>query len=163
MLDHIVTIDSDEADEFEARKRASLGQVLFKAARLFNEQAITRVRERTGHDIRTAHTAVFPHVDLAGTRLTELARRMGMSKQAAGQLVGELESMGVVERVADPQDGRAKLIRFAQEDGRLVLFDGLAVLMEFEAELAEELGRERVDALHDDLGVLLNALQRRSG
>ena len=67
---------------------------LFKAARLINEDAIARVRERTGEPVRVAHTALLPHVDLEGTRLTELARRMGVTKQAVGQLVDELEQMG---------------------------------------------------------------------
>ena len=63
--------------------------------------------------IRPAHTALFPHIDLSGTRQTALARRMGVSKQAVGQLVSELEQMGALERVPDPSDGRARLVRFA--------------------------------------------------
>ncbi|MCR9164892.1 MAG: MarR family winged helix-turn-helix transcriptional regulator [Nannocystaceae bacterium] len=154
-----MTVDEVQKEEFELRKRSSLGQVLMKAARLLNEQAIDRVRARTEQDLRPAHTAVFPHIDLEGTRLTVLAARMGMSKQAVGQLVGELEAMEVVERVPDPSDGRAKLVRFCQRDGKLVLFEGLAVLIEFEAELAEQLGRERIDALHAQLTALLDVLE----
>lgn len=156
-----MTTDADQREELELRKRASLGQVLMKAARLLNEQALARVRARTQQEIRPAHTAVFPHIDLQGTRLTVIADRMGLSKQAVGQLVGELEAMGAVERVPDPSDGRAKLVRFCQRNGKLVLFDGLAVLVEFEAELAEELGRERLDTLHEHLEALLDTLEAR--
>ena len=155
----LVTVDAEQREELELRKRASLGQVLMKAARLLNEQALGRVREHTQQDIRPAHTAVFPHIDLQGTRLTVIAERMGMSKQAVGQLVGELEAMGAVERVPDPSDGRAKLVRFCQRSGRSVIFDGLAVLIEFEAELATELGRERLDTLHEHLQALLDVLE----
>ena len=154
-----MALDPQDVEALEARKRASLGQVLMKTARLLDEQALARVRERTQHDIRPAHTALFPHIDLEGTRLTEIARRMGMSKQAVGQLVGELEEMGALERVPDPTDGRAKLVRFASRDGRLVLFDGLEVLTEFEGELRERLGDARIDALQEHLGVLLDALE----
>lgn len=157
-----MTVDAEQREELELRKRSSLGQVLMKAARLLNEQALGRVRERTQQDIRPAHTAVFPHIDLVGTRLTVIAERMGLSKQAVGQLVGDLEAMGAVERVPDPSDGRAKLVRFCQRNGKLVLFDGLAVLLEFEAELAAELGRERLDTLHDHLDALLGALEARA-
>lgn len=156
-----MTTDADQREELELRKRASLGQVLMKAARLLNEQALARVRARTQQEIRPAHTAVFPHIDLQGTRLTVIADRMGLSKQAVGQLVGELEAMGAVERVPDPSDGRAKLVRFCQRNGKLVLFDGLAVLVEFEAELAEELGRERLDTLHEHLEALVDTLEAR--
>lgn len=157
-----MTVDSEQRQQLEARKRESLGQVLMRAARLLNEQALARVRAHTQQDIRPAHTAVFPHIDLQGTRLTSIAERMGMSKQAVGQLVGELEAMGAVERVPDPSDGRAKLVRFCQRNGRSVLFDGLAVLAEFEAELAAEVGRERIDTLHEHLVVLLDALEART-
>jgi DNA-binding MarR family transcriptional regulator len=63
-----------------------------------------------GHDIRAKHGAVLANVDSGGTRLTELASRAGMGKPALGELVDELESMGLVERVPDPTDGRAKLV-----------------------------------------------------
>ncbi len=155
-------MEQNEVEELEARKRGSLGQVLIKAARLLNEQALARVRERTGHNIRPTHTMLFPHIDLEGTRLTEIASRMGMSKQAVGQTVGELESMGVLERVPDPSDGRAKLVRFVRSDGRLNLFDGLQVLVEFEESLVEDMGRERVDALREHVGALLDVLEART-
>jgi len=152
-------MDPKDVEELEARKRASLGQVLMKAARLLDEQALARVRARTQQDFRPAHTSLFPHIDLEGTRLTEIARRMGMSKQAVGQLVGELEEMGALERVPDPTDGRAKLVRFASRDGRPVLFDGLQVLAEFEAELREHLGDARIEVLREHLGALLDTLE----
>jgi DNA-binding MarR family transcriptional regulator len=130
-----------------------------KAARLVNEQAVGRLRELTGQDIRPAHTSVFPHIDLEGTRLTEIAARMGMSKQAVGQLVSELVAMGSLERVPDPTDGRAKLIRFARRDGELVIFGGLAVLAEFQQGLMNALGADRIDRLHADLTALLEVLE----
>lgn len=157
-----MTVGPKDIEALEAHKRASLGQVLIKAARLLNEQALARVRAQTSQDVRPAHTAVFPHIDLEGTRLTEIAHRMGMSKQAVGQLVGELESMGVVERVPDPTDGRAKLVRFCQRNGRLVLFDGLEVLAAFEAELADELGTDRIATLREHLAALLDVLESKT-
>lgn len=156
-----MAVDPKDIAELTARKRASLGQVLMKTARLINEQAMARVRERTAQNMRVAHTTLFPHIDLDGTRLTEIAQRMGLSKQAVGQLVTELESMEVLERVPDPTDGRAKLVRFARRKGRMVLFDGLALLDEFERELVEELGGECIDALHENLGALLDLLESR--
>ncbi|MBV1857994.1 MAG: MarR family transcriptional regulator [Nannocystaceae bacterium] len=156
-----MAVDPKDIAELEARKRASLGQVLIKAARLLNEQAMARVRELTWQDVRPTHTTLFPHIDLEGTRITEIAQRMGLSKQAVGQLVTELESMDVLERVPDPTDGRAKLVRFARRDGRLILLDGLAVLAEFEDGLVKDLGRARIDALRENLGALLDVLESR--
>ena len=109
-------------EKLEAEKAKRTVQLLFKAARLLNERAIERVRLRTGQPVRVAHTAVLPHIDLEGTRLTELARRLGVSKQAAGQIVDELEGFGMLERVADPADARAKLVRFSKK-GQAAMLD----------------------------------------
>lgn len=152
-------ISQRERKNLEAAKRANMPQLLFKSARLLNEQAVARIRERTGMDIRPAHTSVFPHIDLDGTRLTEIARRMGISKQAVGQLVSDLEEMGTLERVPDPEDGRAKLVRFRRIDGELSIMGGLAVLGEFEAQLRKRLGARSMDQLADLLARLLDALE----
>lgn len=148
----------------EAAKRASTAQLLFKCARLLNEQGLARVRAETGQPVRPAHAALFPHIDLEGTRITEIARRAGITKQAVGQLVDDLEAMGTVERVRDPTDGRARLVRFARgPDGDHAILHGLRVLGALEAELRAEVGADRWAALHDTLTVLLPILEERAG
>lgn len=141
-----------EFDEhFDAKKRRSFLQVLFKAARLTNEMALERVRQATGDErIRPAHTALFPHIDAEGKRLTELADTLGVTKQAVQQLVDDLEEMELVERVPDPSDGRAKLIRWSQS-GREGIDHGLGLLMELEGELAEVVGEDELGAAHEVL------------
>jgi DNA-binding MarR family transcriptional regulator len=152
--------DERYRDTLEATKRASVGQLLLKAARLLDEQAITRIRARSGQQqLRRAHTSLLPHVDLDGTRLTDLAARLGVSKQAAGQLVDEMVEMGVLERVDDPQDRRAKLIRFSRR-GRRGLLEGLAVLGELESELAASLGERRLKDLHRTLLAVVAHLEQ---
>ena len=61
-------------------------------------------------DISAAHPAVFQHPTPRGMRLAALAQRAGMSRQAMGYLVGELEQRGYLERRPDPEDGRASQI-----------------------------------------------------
>lgn len=152
--------EPNERDVLEATKRASIGHLLFRCARLLNERALARARARTGKPIRTAHTTLFPHIDLEGTRLTDIAKRVGVSKQAVGQLVAELEEMGAVERVDDPEDGRAKLVRFTRSRGRLALFDGFELLAELESELEAELGARTMNDLRRALQRLLPVLER---
>jgi len=152
------TRDSFRA-ELERRKKDSVGQLLFRSARLFNELALSRVRARLGGPkIRASHTALFPFVELEGTRLTVLATRMGVSKQAAGQLVEELEQMGVLERVPDPADGRAKLVRFSRR-GRRGLLEGLALLRRLELDLSAQMEEGDMARLHGILLRLLAALE----
>jgi DNA-binding MarR family transcriptional regulator len=138
------------AQELEARKRASTAQLLMRCARLVNERGMARAAEKFGIPVRAAHMSLFPHLDLAGTRQTELARRMGVSKQAVHQLVAELVGLGVLSQEPDPADGRALLVRFTPAGARS-LFDGLAVLNELEVAMRGALGAQRMDALHDTL------------
>lgn len=142
----------------EAEKRESTLQVLFKVARLLDERAVARIAAaRDVPTLRRAHTSLLPHIALEGTRITEIAERMGITKQAVSQLVDELEQQGVLARVADPDDARAKRVVFT-ERGRRGLFEGLSVLRQLEQELAEQIGKEPMRrlraallAIHDQL------------
>lgn len=64
-----------------------------------------------GPALRAAHAQVFEHLDPDGTRITVLAERARMTHQAMGELVADLEQAGLVERVSDPADRRARLVR----------------------------------------------------
>lgn len=150
---------SDFAEQLQAAKMGSVGQLLMRCARLFDEQAAERVPVPDGAPrMRRSHTALFPHIDLEGTRPSEIARRMGISKQAVGQLIKELEAMQAVVRVPDPSDGRARLVKFNDAPGRGLL-DGIAVLMAFEAELTEAIGDDLMGDLKYGLTRLLAALE----
>lgn len=146
------------AERLEAAKAARWAQVLFKCARLLNERALEEVRRRTGHDVRPSHTALFPHIDLEGTRPSALAQKLGVSKQAVGQTVDELVHMGLLERAPDPKDARAQLVRFSAA-GREGLMTGLTLLQEIEQALAAEVGAQEVAQMHRTLGRLLQVLQ----
>jgi len=156
---------SKASSDFEAvlreAKESSVGQLLFRAARLWNEQALERLRSKNPA-LRAAHAQLLPHIDLEGVRLTELARRVGATKQAVGELVDSLEAQGLLERVPDPSDRRAKLVRFT-ERGKKEILVGLDVLRAMEAEFAEELGRVRMERLGDTLRRLLALLERPRG
>ncbi|MBJ22096.1 MAG: MarR family transcriptional regulator [bacterium] len=144
--------------DFEAAKRASTGHLLIRTARLFNERAVARGETLRGLHLRPAHTALFPHLSLEGIRMTTLAERMGITKQAIGQIVAELERADVLCRVPDPSDGRAKLVRFTTE-GYSALLAGFDTLQEIEEELAAELGEALMQRLNRDLGKLLSVFE----
>jgi DNA-binding MarR family transcriptional regulator len=141
-----------------ARKQASLAQLLFAAARLYNERALARVQKRAPQ-ARLAHTQLFPHIDLDGTRATDLAARVGITKQAVGQLVDELVALGLLERQDDPRDRRAQLIRFTDE-GLAELVRGFDVLDGIERELGKLVGAATLARLRRDLATLTPALAR---
>ncbi|MEC9397354.1 MAG: MarR family transcriptional regulator [Myxococcota bacterium] len=147
-------------EALEGLKRASVAQLLFKSARLLNDYAIAQMVAMGFEGIRVTHTRLFPHVDLEGTRMSVLAERVGVSKQAIGQWVDELEEMGLLERVADPDDGRAKLVRFARDGESLI--DGVRALIAIEQEFSRVLGEERWQELGESLAVLLEELEGRT-
>lgn len=147
-------------ESLEVVKRASVGQLLLKGARLLDERALARVnRQGPKVRLRPAHTALLPHIDRQGTRLTELAARLGVTKQAVGQLVGDLEAMDLLERVDDPRDGRAKLVRFTDK-GLKAIHHGLSVLRGIETELTRRLGERRMRQLHEALAEVVDELSR---
>lgn len=131
----------------EASKGASVGHLLIRAGRLSNEQGLSRLQgEMGGAGVRLPHLSLMPHIALEGTRISELAQALGVSKQAVGQLVDDLEGWGMVARVRDPEDGRAKRVIFT-EAGRAGLLKGLGVLATIDDDLADALGAEALEQL----------------
>jgi DNA-binding MarR family transcriptional regulator len=116
-----------------------------------------------GHgDLRPAHLTPFLHLRPGGSRATELAERAQLSKQAMGYLVDYLAARGYVERVPDPADGRAKLIRLTAR-GREVARLARATLEQLEAEWARQLGGERMAHLHGLLEELVVVVEGQPG
>ncbi len=154
--------DADYRALLEQRKGQSSLQVLFRVARLLNERALQRVRARPGaKGLTAAHLALLPHIDLDGTRAVELARRVGISKQAVGQLIDDLEQLGVCERLVDPNDKRAKLVCFTKR-GKRQLLEGLELLQELERECEQWLGQERWREFRATLLCLLRVVETQS-
>jgi DNA-binding MarR family transcriptional regulator len=159
-LDPAAVISAAERRRFEAARDAATLQLLFKASRLANERALARAAAGApGPPVRAAHTALFPHLDFEGIRLTDLAAKVGVTKQAVGQLVDDLAKHGVVERLPDPDDRRAKRIRFSRR-GYAALMHGLGVLRQIESELAAAVGARRMRELRETLAQVISTLER---
>jgi len=121
-----------------------------------------RLHERGYDDIRPAHGCVFRFVDHEqGSRLTDLAERARMTKQAVGELVTDLQALGYVERAPDPSDGRAKIVRLT-ERGRESHRTALEAFAAIEADWAERLGERRVAELRELLEEIAAGAQTRT-
>jgi DNA-binding MarR family transcriptional regulator len=108
--------------------------------------AVAKVLERAagaGHpDIREGYGCVFGFIDLEqGSRLTELAERSGLTKQAVGEAVTDLERLGYLTREPDPLDRRAKIIKLT-EHGLDAYRTARRLFAEIEQEWAEQLGED---------------------
>ncbi|HXZ05470.1 MAG TPA: MarR family winged helix-turn-helix transcriptional regulator [Ktedonobacteraceae bacterium] len=109
-------------------------------------------------DIPAAHTIVFALVDKQGIRLTEFAKRAQLTKQMVNYLVTAVEERGYVERVPDPGDGRAKIVRLT-ERGQQAALVGSEIIEGIEREWANALGQEDMDELRDLLERLIGFIK----
>ena len=105
--------------------------------------------------VSAAHIHITRHLALEGSRLTELAERAGMSKQAMGDLVDQCEAWGLVSREADPHDARARLVRFTPT--------GLAWLQAFKEAVAQAEAEFRADVGPDVATVVMIGLEAYAG
>lgn len=102
---------------------------------------------------------LFRHLRREGSRITEIADQAQLTKQYIGNLADYLEERGYVERIPDPQDGRAKLVRLTAK-GRDVERVAEEALQRLEDELAARLGVTRMETLRALLEDLDAALER---
>lgn len=104
-------------------------------------------------DIRPTHGCAFRFIGPDGLRLTDLASLADITKQSAGEIVTDLERSGYVERIPDPLDKRAKLIRLTTR-GAEAQKVGFALLAEIEDRWAARYGPDRIAALRETLEAL---------
>jgi len=130
--------------------RVPMIRLLGTAVDGFSGELQRRLREAGLTDIRPGHGCVFGTVDPEGSRLTDLALRACMTKQSVAEATNDLEQLGYVERVPDPDDGRVKIIRLT-ERGREAQAMGRRLIDDIEREWAERYGEERIAALRDAL------------
>ena len=124
--------------------------LLAEAKELVASELHRRLHEEGYDEIRPAHGCVFRFIEPEGTRLTVLADQSGFTKQAVGEVADDLERLGYVERSADPEDGRAKLIRLTDR-GAESRAAGVRIMGEIEAEWGERLGEDAVATLREVL------------
>ena len=106
-------------------------------------------------------TNIFHYLREGGLRLTELAKRTHTTKQALRYTINQLEAAGYVERVPDPTDGRAKIIRLTERgwQSRRVADE---IIASIEHECVQKLGEERMrqfEALVKEVGSVLEENQ----
>jgi DNA-binding MarR family transcriptional regulator len=110
-------------------------------------------------DYRTTHESVFQWLGPEGDRVSDLAQHAGMTRQSMAELVDYLEAHGYVERLPDPSDRRAVLVR-RTDRGWTVNRIARRVVEESQAEWARALGREEFDQLLGHLRRLADMIQR---
>jgi DNA-binding MarR family transcriptional regulator len=126
-----------------------LPALLMQVKELAIEKMRARLAEEGYADIREGYGCVFGFIDIdVGSRVTELAERSGLTKQAVSEVIPELEALGYATREPDPRDKRAKIVKLTP-NGREACLTGRRLFAEIEAEWAEQFGDELLAALRE--------------
>ena len=134
-----------------------LGRQLLAAHRTLAAELAVELEERGWPELRASQASLVLNVDRrSGTRLTELARRAGVTKQAMMVVVDELEVRGFVRRTPDPDDGRAKVVRLTAR-GRTLGAECRRAVAAVEARTMRTLGGRRYEGLREALDLLLES------
>lgn len=131
----------------------NLGRLLLVATDRWQNAFVAGLREAGYRKVTSIYMNLMRHVDLNGTRLTELADRVGTTKQAVGQLISTCAKLGLVNTVKDPSDGRAKIVVFTVY-GRNAMLTGQRIIEQMDADISLLLGRHTQRALRSALRVL---------
>ncbi len=98
----------------------TLISLLRRTTQLMVDEITVRLADAGFPNCPPSFHPIFENLDPEGTRLTVLAGRAGITHQSVGEVVAELELRGYVERVPDPVDRRARLVRLTPAGRRLV-------------------------------------------
>ncbi|UUZ60439.1 MarR family winged helix-turn-helix transcriptional regulator [Nocardioides sp. B-3] len=124
--------------------------LMFISSRHAEERIVAHLRAHGFDDLTLAQGRLAARVAEGGSRVTELAEAAQITKQTAGFLVNQLEKGGYVERVPDPTDARARLVRMAKR-GRAAQACAREMELIVEREWEQRLGVRRMRALRESL------------
>ncbi|MDQ8702828.1 MarR family winged helix-turn-helix transcriptional regulator [Streptomyces sp. LHD-70] len=127
-----------------------LPQLLGDARRWFEEALFDALARAGAEPVSPTQAAVFAALDEGGTTVSELARRMGVTRQSTHQAVHGLITLGLLEQAPDPDSARRRLIRRTPA-GERAHEQARCTLARLEQVLAERIGQEHVAALRSAL------------
>ena len=117
--------------------------------RMAHQEALSRLlkalADRGLGDINQAYFGLFQYPPIDGTRPIDLAKRLGMSKQALNHLLGQLEKFGYLQRRHVQPNGHAAV--YLTERGWLVVESNVTTMRQLEADWERQLGKQRFAGL----------------
>jgi DNA-binding MarR family transcriptional regulator len=136
---------STARNDFEQSYSDNLLRQLMDVSGFLNRRLLELSAE-TGHDdLKMSFAVVMAHAGLHGARLSDIAAKNGLSKQAVSQTARELADRGYIRLLPDPDDARARVITLTPH-GRALIADSLRSIETIRAELAAQIGAEALAA-----------------
>jgi DNA-binding MarR family transcriptional regulator len=128
---------------------------------LLSERIFQGIVDSGFTDLRPGHGNAMESLSLEdGLRLTDLAKRAGMTAQSMGELVDDLERKGYLERREDPADRRAKRL-YLTPKGQASAEAGRVATQAVEVTLRSLLGALPYDQLRESLSRILQDMGSR--
>ncbi len=132
--------------EYPGPTRPMIGALLRRASEATHRELFDRLHAAGFDDLRWAHFALFGFPGLHGLRPTELAERVGMSKQGLNALLNELDDFGYLTRRVAARDGRHRVLELTPR-GLEFAAAMKQILDEIEAEIADRIGSRHLAQL----------------
>lgn len=149
-------------DVFEKKKKGSLSHEVIKLGRLVNQQGLSIARKKFKlPQLRQAHLDMFPHIDFAGTSISEISKRKGVSKQSVSKVVQEMVELKILTIQPCPEDSRSKLV-FFKTSGPFAIQKGFGALEAIDEEMSRFLGKKSYVAVLRQIGELRELLESES-
>src|SRR5688572_29952932 len=131
-------------------RNSRLYRSLTRTLRVYNRLLIERLHARGFTYFAPSFPALLSNLDTRGSRIGVLAMRAGISRQAAGQLLKEIERCKYVELRAARDDARATTVHFTAR-GRRLLATVFELVEEIERDFASTLEPGAYEALREGL------------
>lgn len=131
----------------------NLGRLLLVAVDNWQNALVRGLQEAGFRNFRSTHMHLLRHIDMGGTRISEIAERAGVTKQAIGKLIAACEKRGLVKTIDDPTDGRAKIVLFTKQSREVILAER-AVIARIDAQLRSRLGAKAFAGLRTSLTII---------
>jgi DNA-binding MarR family transcriptional regulator len=131
-------------------KSAPLGLLLLEAFRWFDDGLLASLKELGWQDISPAQSLVLTYLAADGMRISELARRLGVSRQAAQKSVTELEQAKMVVTEVDPSNSSAKIVSLTKL-GETNVAAAFEVFAQIEQKLSKRIGDSKVAKMRKTL------------
>ena len=136
---------------------------LLRAYYWFDEALQVGLRKYGWSDVTRSQSLILANIAFGVRRGADLARNLGVTRQAVSQMLAEMERKELIQFKADPSDGRAQIVSFSDSSQKL-RDDAMNILAAIERHLAEQLGKDQLallgEALRSDWGEAAAVIDR---
>jgi DNA-binding MarR family transcriptional regulator len=116
----------------------------------FDEGLQRSLQARGWPQLTRPESMVMIHVILDVTRPSDIARSLGLTRQAVHVTIGQIVRKGIFELKDDPSDNRIKIVALTA-DGSAMRNDARATVTYLTDRLSERIGKRHVQSLRDAL------------